>query len=269
MDLPIQQRYLSAYSVSFEKRFQGKLTAELEGAQSSNSSWEKDDIVPVGSALSATTRHTPKHRRRKVHLATRRNKRTQPSLPTNPSRNPPRHKKESYTLPSVDDVNEISILTIRYIWDVSSRAAYLSRYMLGFLLALWIVALIILQVSPTVWGAISPVCYLPLISSSDLCKTWRNAIPPQWADYPKMVDLQSLKTFEQLLGESIGRSALSLEVKKAEITISDLISIVRVSNLKAKDSLANSLTDFVLDAKNAGRGLQKLSSKIGGTVNRY
>jgi len=143
--------------------------------------------------------------------------------------------------------------------------------MLGFLLALWIVALITLQVSPTLWGAISPVCYLPLISSSDLCKTWRNAIPgkqaPQWADYPKMVDLQS-KTFEQLLDESIGGSALSLEVKKAEMTISDLISFVRLSNLKAKDSLANSLIDFVLDAKKAGRGLQKLSSKIGGTVDR-
>ena len=277
---------LSADSVYSEEniRFRGKLTAE--GAESSDSSWEDEDIVldqpnngdlrrpssPAGSA--ASTRQTPKHRRRKVHLA-RRNDRTQASLPMNPSPTP-RHKKESYTLPSadvlLDGVKEISILTIRYVWDVSSRAFHHSRYMLGFLLALWIVALITLQVSPTFWGAISPVCYLPLISSSDLCKTWRNAIPgkqaPQWADYPKMVDLQS-KTFEQLLDESIGGSALSLEVKKAEMTISDLISFVRLSSLKAKDSLANSLIDFVLDAKKAGRGLQKLSSKIGGTVDRY
>ena len=90
---------------------------------------------------------------------------------------------------------------------------------------------------------------------------------PRWADYPKMVDIQS-KTFKQLMDESIGGSALSLEVKKAEMAITDLVSFVRLSKLKAKDTLASSLLQFVLDAKKTGRGLQKLSSKIGGTVDK-
>ena len=82
-----------------------------------------------------------------------------------------------------------------------------------------------------------------------------------------MVALQS-KTFQQLMDESIGGSALSLEVKKAEMAITDIVSYVRLSKLKAKDTLVSSLLQFRLDAKKTGRGLQKLSSKIGGTVDK-
>jgi hypothetical protein len=46
----------------------------------------------------------------------------------------------------------------------------------------------------------------------------------------------------------------------------DLRILVRVSNLKSRDLIAESLTEFVEDAKKTGRGLQKLSSKVGGAV---
>jgi len=65
----------------------------------------------------------------------------------------------------------------------------------------------------------------------------------------------------------VGGSGLSLEIKKAEMATSDLIALVRVSNnLRSRDMLAESLAQFVNDAKKTGRGLQKLSSKIGGAV---
>jgi len=253
-----------------------------QAAESSDGSWEDEDNVvdqsdDAGLRLPSSptsARQAPKRNRRRTHLATnRRNNHVEASLPTSPSPKPPRPKKKSYTLPSadvlLDGAKDISVFTIRYVWDVSSVAFHHSRYMLGLLFASWIVALITLQISPTLWGAVSPVCYLPLISSSDLCKAWRNTLPgeqaPRWADYPKMVDIQS-KTFEQLMDESIGGSALSLEVKKAEMAITDLVSFVKLSKLKAKDTLASSLVEFVLDAKKTGRKLQKLSSKIGGTV---
>jgi hypothetical protein len=187
--------------------------------------------------------------------------------PTNPSPKSPR----LFTA-----LKDIFIFIIQYVWDVSSRAIRYSRFMLGFLLALWAIASVTIQISPTLWGAVSPVCYLPFISRSNVCEDWRNTFPrkktsgkktPQWADYPKMVALQS-KTFQQLMDESIGGSALSLEVKKAEMAITDLVSYVRLSKLNAKDTLARSLSQFVLDAKKTGRGLQKLSSKIGGTVDK-
>ena len=252
---------LNAYNSEF--RFPGPLTDEA--AESSDGTWEdKDDIVDSqinaglgrpsspASASATSTRHDY----------------AGASIPPSPS---PRLKKERFTLPSVD-------VLLDGAKDVSSRAFHHSRFMLGFLLALWTIAFITIQVSSTLWGAVSPVCYVPFISSSNICEGWRNTLPgkkapltgkktPRWADYPKMVDLQS-KTFQQLMDESIGGSALSLEVKKAEMAITDLVSFVRLSKLKAKDTLASSLLQFVLDAKKTGRGLQKLSSKIGGAVDK-
>ena len=283
---------LNADNAYFEEKigFRGVLTDQ---AESNDGSWEDEDNSesvdrPINaglrrpsspaSASATSTRQTPKRKRGRAHLTTnRRNDYIDASLSTSPSSKLPRPRRKSYrdSLPSadilLDGAKEISILTFRYVWDVSSRAFHHSRFMLGFLLALWIIALITLQILPTLWGAISPVCYLPFVSSSNMCEVWRNSLPenkaPRWADYPKMVDLQS-KTFEQLMDESIGGSALSLEVKKAEMAITDLVSFVQLSKLKAKDTLASSLVEFVLDAKRTGRGLQKLSSKIGGAVDK-
>lgn len=67
----------------------------------------------------------------------------------------------------------------------------------------------------------------------------------------------------------MGGSGLSLEIKKAEMATIDLGTLVRVSDLKSRDLIAESLGEFVEDAKNTGRGLQKLSSKVGGAVDRY
>jgi hypothetical protein len=270
-------------------RFRGSLTDQA--AESSDGSWEDEDDHPINadrrrpsspaSASATSTRQNPKRKRRRAYLATnRRNDYTEASVPTSPSTKLPHFKKARFTFPSADALfdgaKDISMFTVQYVWDISSRVLHHSRSMVGYLLALWVIAFITIRISSTLWGAVSPVCYLPLISSSNLCESWRNALPeknapgkktPQWADYPKMVDLQS-KTFQQLMDESIGGSALSLEVKKAEMAITDLVSFVQLSKLKAKDTLASSLLQFVLDAKKTGRGLQKLSSKIGGTVDR-
>lgn len=285
---------LNAYSADYggPLRFRGSLTDQA--GESSDGSWEDEDIVvehPINaglrrpsspaSASATSTRQTPKRKRRRAYLATsRRNDYQEAPLPTSLSTKPPRPKTDRFTLPStdvlLDGAKDISIFTIQYVWDVSSRCLHHSRFMLGLLSALWIIALITIRISPTLWGAVSPVCYMPFVSNSNMCVAWRKALPekktsekkvPQWADYPKMVDLQS-KTFQQLMDESIGGSALSLEVKKAEMAITDLVSFVQLSKLKAKDSLASSLLQFVLDAKKTGRGLQRLSSKIGGAVDK-
>lgn len=90
---------------------------------------------------------------------------------------------------------------------------------------------------------------------------------PRWADYPRLVDVQSASV-EQLLDDSVGGSALSLNVKKAEMATSDLVTLIRISNLQSKDLLAESLSSFVDHARLTGRGLQKLSSKVGGAVDQ-
>lgn len=89
--------------------------------------------------------------------------------------------------------------------------------------------------------------------------------PTQWADYPKLVDLQS-STFEQIMETSVGSRALALNIKNVEMATSDLVTLTRISDLKSRDLLAEALSNFVHNARKTGRGLTKLSSRVGGTV---
>jgi hypothetical protein len=82
------------------------------------------------------------------------------------------------------------------------------------------------------------------------------------------MDVQSA-TFEHLLDESVGGSGLSLEIKKAQLATADLATLVRISDLKSREMLADTLVEFMNDAKSTGSGLQRLSSKVGGAVDRY
>jgi hypothetical protein len=76
-------------------------------------------------------------------------------------------------------------------------------------------------------------------------------------------------TFGHLLDESAGGSGLSLEIKTAQMATEDLVTLVLVSDLNSRDMLADTLFKFVNDAKHTGSGLQRLSSRIGGAVDRY
>jgi hypothetical protein len=120
-----------------------------------------------------------------------------------------------------------------------------------------------------------PICSLPIVSPMIPFCRWEafKGPPPhtsagrpvRWADYPKLVDLQT-KTFDQLLDESVGSKGLALEVKKAEMASNDLITLVRVSDLKSKDQVADRLNRFVDDARGTGRSLHSLGAKIQGAV---
>ncbi|KAF9440977.1 hypothetical protein P691DRAFT_792480 [Macrolepiota fuliginosa MF-IS2] len=152
---------------------------------------------------------------------------------------------------------------IWYIFDITRTALTLLRKPLGFVLFLWILAMILSTVVSTFRAALAPVCWLPIISSSFVCRPI--PLPPPRANYPRLMEAQT-KTFEQLLDETSGGSAMSLEVKKAEMATSDLVTLVRISALHSKDLLASMLVDFVQDAKTTGRRLQKLHSRVGGSV---
>ena len=157
--------------------------------------------------------------------------------------------------------------SFNYAFDIFTRGMRLLRYPFALLFALWLFAFVVSKVTSTISFVLSPVCWVPGISSSPFCYVGETRTP-QWADYPKLMDVQST-TFEQLLDESVGGSSLSLEVKKAEMATADLVALVKVSDMRSRDMMAQTLRDFASDAKHAGRGLQKLSSRIGGAVDRY
>ncbi|KAJ3727950.1 hypothetical protein C8R42DRAFT_573213 [Lentinula raphanica] len=113
-----------------------------------------------------------------------------------------------------------------------------------------------------------PFCLIPGIANSTLCSDFHLSdcqSRPLWADYPRLMNAQST-TFEQLLDTSIGGSGISLDIKKAEMAMSDLVVMVKYSELSSKDILGDALLTFAHDARRTGRGLQTLGSKVGGAV---
>ncbi|KAJ3756755.1 hypothetical protein EV360DRAFT_84650 [Lentinula raphanica] len=163
-----------------------------------------------------------------------------------------------------------------HVAGVLSESMSLMCKPLSYLFVAWLLSLMMGHIVLTLRASLEPFCIVPGIGSF-LCST-EHTIPtlpispttsafPQWADYPGLMYAQS-QTFEQLLDDSVGGSGLSLEIKKAEIATSDLITLVKFSKLTSKDLLVETLRDFVRDARRAGRGLQRLGSKFGGAVDQ-
>lgn len=159
------------------------------------------------------------------------------------------------------------------IISVARRVATILHNMqepISLILAVWICVLLLGQ---AISWIMQPICFTPLISQTEICSPWNaNAdipvnLSPWRADYSSLVNIQS-KTFEQLLEDAAGGSALSLEIKKAEIATMDLVVRIQLSNLKSKDTLAATLDEFISDAKKTGRGLQRWTAKVGGAVDR-
>ena len=118
-----------------------------------------------------------------------------------------------------------------------------------------------------------PMCSLPIISPMiPFCRwealratTGARGRPIHWADYPKLVDLQT-RTFDHLLDESIGGRGLALEVKKAEMANNDLIALVGASGLRSKGQILERLSMFSNDAGRTGQSLHLLWAKTNGAV---
>ncbi|KAJ3808854.1 hypothetical protein F5876DRAFT_45142 [Lentinula aff. lateritia] len=143
--------------------------------------------------------------------------------------------------------------------SISWKALYLLTFV-------WLTTVPLLNTISTVLG---PLCVVPGIASTNLCSHFIShqnyTTRPLWADFPRLMNAQSL-TFEQLLDSSVGGSGLSLDLKKAEMAISDLVVLIKFSKLSSKDVLGDALSTFAHDARRTGRGLQTLGSKVGGAV---
>ena len=70
-------------------------------------------------------------------------------------------------------------------------------------------------------------------------------------------------------GHSIGGTTLSLDIKKTEMATKDLVTVVKSSDLRSKNLLADALVAFIGDARDTGRGLQTLNARINSAVDRF
>jgi hypothetical protein len=75
--------------------------------------------------------------------------------------------------------------------------------------------------------------------------------------------------FDTLLNETVGGVALSLEMKDAQMAISDLAVLVHGSDLKQKDMIAKMLHELRNDAREVGGSLQRFAKKAEGSLDRF
>ena len=164
--------------------------------------------------------------------------------------------------------------TSAYTTSILQPAIRLLRIPLIPIVFVFLLSLIITRISSTLSSAFSPFCHVPGISYTSMCR-WvdrsgnEGSRQVQWADYQGLVKLQS-KTFEQMVDESLHGpttpSFLSLSFKKSEMATADLIGLVRLSDLRSRESLANALSGFANDAREASLSLARLDAKMNGAL---
>ena len=162
-----------------------------------------------------------------------------------------------------------------YTVGVVADALHSIRWLFSLALAVIITWFVCSMMYPWLADFAQPMCFLPIVSPMIPFCPWEAFKGPtthtaagrsaRWADYPRLIDLQT-RTFDQLLDENVGGKSLALEVKKAEMANNDLITLVRLSDLKSRDQIAERLSKFSDDARGTGRSLHSLWAKTKGAV---
>lgn len=189
------------------------------------------------------------------------------------------HAKRDWNGRWSDAVVSALLFFVSYVAEVLRVALVWLRKPLSLILVGYLLAVMVSHLRAAFVGmlrsTLDPVCFLPGISRLAIC---HSSLHPtgddlssggsaRHVDYPALVKIQSA-SFEHLLDESVGGAGLALEIKKAEMATSDLITLVRVSSLTSKDRIAETLDVFVESARHTARGLQRFSAKVGGAVDR-
>lgn len=118
---------------------------------------------------------------------------------------------------------------------------------------------------PTILGlAVPHMCNLALVANHIPSCPRRSHDTKFPHDFRKLVSLQS--QLEKTMDESASGSIVAVDLKRSEMAVQDLSTLVEHSTLHFKDSLVKNLDQFISDAKTTGRDLQKFSSRVGGTV---
>ncbi|TFK81044.1 hypothetical protein K466DRAFT_502840 [Polyporus arcularius HHB13444] len=114
------------------------------------------------------------------------------------------------------------------------------------------------------------ICEVPVVCLLPICAAEVSVIPPTppttRTDFPGLMAIQHRALDELSIAGHGAAIDLALNMKHAELAVRDLVVMVQSSDLTSRDVLADTLTTFILEAREAGRGLQSLSSKIDGTL---
>ena len=167
-------------------------------------------------------------------------------------------------------IHDYATSTFGHIVEVVDNASNFERQLffavLGITVVWFLFSTISFMVSFT--RPITPIPFYHCEAYKEYQTRTRAGRPVYWADYPKLVDLQT-DTFNQLLDESVDYEEFAQEVKNAERVSHNLIILVGMSDLSSKNEIAERLSKLVEEMRVAGRSLHSFGGKIQGAVDSY
>ncbi|GKU00528.1 hypothetical protein FLAG1_02705 [Fusarium langsethiae] len=116
-------------------------------------------------------------------------------------------------------------------------------------------------------ASLSPICRIPGASILNLpfCPSPDAIVPPGGdVEFDDLMSVQS--KFEQVLEKSSDGVSLPFEMKRSETAIRDLRSLVRHSDLQARDELLFEFDGYVDTARQTAADLQKFNTHVGSAV---
>ncbi|KAF7424468.1 hypothetical protein PC9H_009775 [Pleurotus ostreatus] len=165
---------------------------------------------------------------------------------------------------------------LAYLLEIVECAAQMMKGPMSYLVFFWMMLEVTKKATPILLEALPPICVLPGTSLLPACRSESLSTGStiskglRGMDFPKIFDIQK-KTFDHLADQSasFGGSGLSLDLKKVEMASKDLVTLVKVSDMKSRDDIARTMTTFVRNAQSTGRGLSKFNAKMGGAMDRH
>ena len=182
----------------------------------------------------------------------------------------PQQKRKKKSIVDKVQLHE-AILTTAYhssnfILDIVLQAVQLMRLPLSILLFLLMLPFVMTRISAALRPAFAPICYIPFVSRSPLCvMTELPSTIPKLADFSPLMQVESSKfgsKFGQLLDGSARSTELFFNLRQAESAPVDLAVIIRHSNLKSNERLADLVTAFVKDSNKTAECLFMFGSKV-------
>lgn len=165
------------------------------------------------------------------------------------------------------------------VWTLSvlGLALRYARKPLAFLLAVYLSlgSLIIAQnlLTKSLSASLSPLCRIPFAQSLlhlPFCPDYAFSMPWSGSNGSASVEFDDLMgvqgKFEQVLEKSADGVSLPFEMKKSESSIRDLRSLVRNSDIQAKDELVLEFDGYIDTARTTASDLQRFNTHVGSAV---
>lgn len=144
---------------------------------------------------------------------------------------------------------------------------------LALLLAIYLLfgGLIVTQnmITKSVFASLSPVCRVPGVSYLHLpfCPTLEPIIADGSQKPVEFDDLMNVQSkFEEVLEKSVEGASLPMEMKRSEMDIRDLRTLVKHSELQSKDELALEFDGYIGTVREMASDLQRFNTHVGSAV---